>query len=98
MLEKNIYIRIIFTLNTCDMKQLTVVFALLCIFACSSEDIVSTVEESVKPANEVAIQTVNLLDSLEIMDYIYSIIGPMAKTRSNLQGEGIFFLIIGILN
>jgi hypothetical protein len=61
------------------MKQLTVVFALLCIFACSSEDIVSTVEESVKPANEVAIQTVNLLDSLEIMDYIYSIIGPMAK-------------------
>ena len=55
MLEKNIYIRIIFTLNTCDMKQLTVVFALLCIFACSSEDIVSTVEESVKPANEVAI-------------------------------------------
>ena len=68
------------------MKQLTVVFALLCIFACSSEDIVSTVEESVKPANEVAIQTVNLLDSLEIMDYIYSIIGPMAKTRSNLPG------------
>ena len=88
MLEKNIYIRIIFTLNTCDMKQLTVVFALLCIFACSSEDIVSTVEESVKPANEVAIQTVNLLDSLEIMDYIYSIIGPMAKTRSNLPGGG----------
>ena len=70
------------------MKQLTVVFALLCIFACSSEDIVSTVEESVKPANEVAIQTVNLLDSLEIMDYIYSIIGPMAKTRSNLPGGG----------
>ena len=88
MLEKNIYIRIIFTLNTCDMKQLTVVFALLCIFACSREDIVSTVEESVKPANEVAIQTVNLLDSLEIMDYIYSIIGPMAKTRSNLPGGG----------
>ena len=63
-------------------------FALLCIFACRSEDIVSTVEESVKPANEVAIQTVNLLDSLEIMDYIYSIIGPMAKTRSNLPGGG----------
>ena len=81
------------------MKQLTVVFALLCIFACSSEDIVSTVEESVKPANEVAIQTVNLLDSLEIMDYIYSIIGPMAKdTIKFYQGEGIFFLIIGILN
>ena len=80
------------------MKQLTVVFALLCIFACSSEDIVSTVEESVKPANEVAIQTVNLLDSLEIMDYIYSIIGPMARHDQIYQGEGIFFLIIGILN
>ena len=91
MLEKNIYIRIIFTLNTCGMRHLTVVFALLCIFACSSEEVVSTIEESVKPANEVAMQTVNLLDSLEIMDYIYSIIGPMAKTRSNLPEGGYIF-------
>lgn len=68
------------------MKHLTLVFVLLCIFACSSEDIVSTVEESVEPANEVAAQTVNLLDSLEIMDYIYSIIDSANTTRSNLPG------------
>lgn len=68
------------------MKHLTLVFVLLCIFACSSEDIVSTVEESVEPANEVAAQTVNLLDSLEIMDYIYSIIDSDNTTRSNLPG------------
>ena len=73
------------------MRHLAVVFVLLCIFACSSEEVVSTVEESVKPANEVAMQTVNLLDSLEIMDYIYSIIGPMAKTRSNLPEGGYIF-------
>ena len=86
MLEKNIYICIIFTLNTCDMKHLTVVFVLLCIFACSSKDIVSSVEESVKPANEVAVQTVNLLDSLEIMDYIYSIIDSDPTTRTSVAG------------
>lgn len=86
MLEKNIYICIIFTLNTCDMKHSTVVFVLLCIFACSSKDIVSSVEESVKPANEVAVQTVNLLDSLEIMDYIYSIIDSDPTTRTSVAG------------
>ncbi len=69
------------------MKHLTLVFVLLCIFACSSEDIVSTVEESVEPANEVAAQTVNLLDSLEIMDYIYSIIDSGPKTRISLHPQ-----------
>lgn len=70
------------------MKHLTLVFVLFCLFACSSKDIVDTVEESVEPVNEVAVNSANLLDSLEIMDYIYSIINPMSKTRSNLPGGG----------
>ena len=76
------------------MKQLTVVFALLCIFACSSEDIVSTVEESVKPANEVAIQTVNL----KLWIIFIALLDRWLRHDQIYQGEGIFFLIIGILN
>ena len=80
------------------MKQLTVVFALLCIFACSSEDIVSTVEESVKPANEVAIQTVNLLIALKLWIIFIALLDRWLRHDQIYQGEGIFFLIIGILN
>lgn len=69
------------------MKHLTFVLILLCIFACNSKKDVSTVEESVEPANEVAVNSPNLLDSLEIMDYIDSIINPMHKKRSNQHGD-----------
>ena len=68
------------------MKHLTFMCFLLCLFACSSEDIVSTVEESAKPANELTAQTVNLLDSLEIMEYIDSIISSFPKTRDHVTG------------
>lgn len=73
-------------INTYDMKHLTFMCFLLCLFACSSEDIVSTVEESAKPANELTAQTVNLLDSLEIMEYIDSIISSFPKTRDHVTG------------
>lgn len=68
------------------MKHLTLIFVLLCIFACSSEDIVTTSEVPVEPTKELTARTINLLDSLEIMDYIYSIIDTTTTTRSNVPG------------
>lgn len=83
-INKYIYIRIIFTLNISCMKHLTLIFVLLCIFACSSEDIVTAPEVPVEPTKELTERTINLLDSLEIMDYIYNIIDSATTTRTSV--------------
>ena len=81
------------------MKQLTVVFVMLCIFACSSEDIVSTVGESVKSRLMKWLYKPSIyLIALKLWIIFIALLVRWLRHDQNYQEEGIFFLIIGILN